>query len=56
MRFFYIILPFLVISCSSYQVKHKKTDTCFDYESCNRACKILGDEKACQNRRYYKYN
>jgi len=54
MRVLFACLVVLVVGCSPYQEPPQKTDTCFDYESCHRACYLLDNKKACKVMGHYK--
>lgn len=48
------LLSCLLIGCgSTYGQKPAATDNCFDYESCQRTCKLFNDERACKTKKYF---
>jgi len=52
----YVFLSLLLIGCgSTYTQKPATTENCYDYDSCQRNCKIFKDEHACKTKKlFYK--
>jgi len=51
-----LLISILIVGCGAAQdtTPPKKTLTCYDYESCRRACYSYDKSEACRALSYYK--
>ncbi len=43
-----------IMGCAGQIQKMKKTELCYDLESCQMSCTIYKDEESCNNLKYFK--